>query len=203
MATTEIDICSRALMLLGADPISSLLDETDNARLLASVYPALRRSYLSKYPWRFVMGRAELTRETAAPAGGGWEYSFILPPDRLTSGAFAAFSSDGSFASPFADWQIVGNRLHGNVERVWVEYSRNLGESVFPEYFIEFLVAALCASVAFSVTDQQNSVAHWDRLAFGTDGAGGLLLEAQIADSQQHPSAQVRGDYDLIIARFG
>lgn len=200
---SDVDLCSRALMLLGADPISSLSDETDNARLLASVYPSLRRASLSRYPWRFALKRAELTAVAGAPSGGGWDYEFILPPDRVSHGAFAAYQDDASFGWPFADWQVLGKRLFANVDRVWIEYAYAVGEPDFPEYFVDFLVAALCSRVAFAVTDQQNNATYWERIAFGADGMGGLLLEAQAADSQQHPTQQVRGDYDLILARFG
>lgn len=200
---SDIDLCNQALDFLGAEAIHSFTDEDDNARRCGRVYPALRKSYLSKYPWRFALKRVELSREASAPAGGGWEYSFVLPPDRASHGAFGAFQSGGSYEPAFADWQILGNRLLANVERVWVEYAYRVGEAEFPEYFSEFLAAALCSRLAFAVTDQQNTAMHWERVAFGQDGASGLYLEAQIADSQQHPTPMLRGDYDLIVARFG
>ena len=203
MATSDVDLCSRALMLLGADPISSLAEETDNARLCASVYPALRNNHLSTYPWLFAQKRAELTRTSEEPIG--WRYAFVLPSDRASHGAFAAYQSAAQYEPAFADWQIAGNRLLANVDRVWVDYTRVVSEADFPPYFESFLVAALNSMIAFAVTDQQNTAAYWQREAFGAsdDHSGGLLAAAQVADSQQHPSPQVRGDYDLILARLG
>lgn len=215
MPVDDTALCSRSLILLGAEPLLSLGDDlNDNATTCRAIYPGLRDEALSTYPWRFAMRRKQLTRDATSPfADGKWNYSFQLPADRLLGGAFAGFRSGDLLTRSFNEWTILGDRLVTDAESVWVEYSRSdVSEAEFPPYFVSFLVAALAAHIAFAVTDQQNTAAHWWRVAYGEPldkdsiaVAGGRELSAQISDAQQHPAPAFESEdtFDLIEARFG
>lgn len=208
MPVDDSELCSRSLVILGAQPLTSLADDlSDNATTCRTVYPGLRDMILSDYPWRCALRRKALTRDATSPfADGRWNYSFQLPSDRLSGGAFAAFRTGNLLSRPFNEWTIIGDRLVTDAETVWVEYPKQLTEPDFPAYLVSFLVAALCADIALAVTDQQNTADHWRKVAYGTDpdATGGLELRAQIADAQQHPAQAFESEetFDLIDARF-
>ena len=51
-ANSAIDICSRALILIGADPITSFEDDTTEALVASNMYEDIARSQLSLMRWR-------------------------------------------------------------------------------------------------------------------------------------------------------
>src|SRR3546814_17640703 len=70
--TTEVSICSNALLRLGSDPINSF-DEADNfgsnierARLCANLWPNVRRQFLRTHPWTCATKRLVLPPAAAA-----------------------------------------------------------------------------------------------------------------------------------------
>jgi len=55
---TEVSICSNALRRLGDDPITSLTDDTERARLCNAFYQDSRDLVLRSHPWNFAITRA-------------------------------------------------------------------------------------------------------------------------------------------------
>jgi hypothetical protein len=68
-ATTAIDICSRALILIGADPITSFTEDTTEALVASNLYEDVARSQLCRTRWRFATEQAELAAHASAPTG--------------------------------------------------------------------------------------------------------------------------------------
>ena len=75
---TEVSICSNALRRLGDDPITSLTDDTERARLCNSFYTDTRDAVLRLHPWNFAITRASLAKLATAP-GYGFANKFSLP----------------------------------------------------------------------------------------------------------------------------
>ena len=68
-----------------------------------------------------------------------------------------------------------------------IDYQRDVPESQWPAWFVELVVAAICATTAFAITDQGNVQAEWKATAFGSPGEGGmggLMGDAVAIDSQ-------------------
>lgn len=82
MYSSETEICSAALMLLGADPINSLNDANDRARVCKVIWPMVLDDELAAHRWNCAKRRATLAREAAAPAFG-WSYAYALPDNCL------------------------------------------------------------------------------------------------------------------------
>ncbi|UKV16980.1 hypothetical protein L6172_04755 [Thalassospiraceae bacterium SW-3-3] len=53
MALSDIALCARALVMIGAAPIVSFEDDTAEAEVAGMLYPVLRDGMLAAYPWRF------------------------------------------------------------------------------------------------------------------------------------------------------
>jgi len=64
---TSLSICSDALIMLGAQPISSFTEGSDAAQACDRLYPDLRDSLLSRYPWSWSYQKVQLARLATAP----------------------------------------------------------------------------------------------------------------------------------------
>jgi len=61
MSVTKIDICAQALIMIGAQPITSFEDGTTEAIACANLYENTVRDQLSRYRWRFSVGQVQLS----------------------------------------------------------------------------------------------------------------------------------------------
>lgn len=82
MATSSVALCNRALQLLGAARITSLSDNSTNARAMAVAYEPIRQRELRARNWGFSIKRAQLPASATPPAFGRAN-SFPLPSDYL------------------------------------------------------------------------------------------------------------------------
>ncbi len=72
MATQALDIANAALLLLGADPIASMTEANDRARLCNQFYDDMRRETLRAHPWNFALlqTQIEAREQTSANFSG-------------------------------------------------------------------------------------------------------------------------------------
>jgi hypothetical protein len=76
--TSMVAICNRALDMLGAEPVTSLADNTKAARLCARNFEPVRDAVLRAYPWNVAIRRASLAALAETPAWG-YARQFPLP----------------------------------------------------------------------------------------------------------------------------
>lgn len=204
MATgdTDISICSDALILLGASPISSFTEGTDAAQACDRLYPDLRNSILSSYNWSWSLTKSQISRLSTNPTNE-WQYAYQLPGDML-SGVLAVFETSGTTERPRRyGWEIYGDQLYTNMETVYVDYQQEVNESRMPHYFIRLLRTALAAELAIVITDQAAKSEFFRNQAFGNpgeNGRGGLMREAVNIDGRGQ-ATQIVEDYSLIEVR--
>lgn len=82
MATSEIQVCSNALLMLGAEAINSFDDDSDRAQLVSNLWPNALEAILRAHPWNCALKREVLSPLAAAPAFD-YAYQFSLPGDCL------------------------------------------------------------------------------------------------------------------------
>ncbi len=82
MALSDIALCSRALIRLGAQPVTSFDDGTAESEIAGALYPVVRDAMLSAYNWSFAVGQANLNQLEAPPLAD-YQYAFQLPSDFL------------------------------------------------------------------------------------------------------------------------
>jgi hypothetical protein len=199
---TSLSICSDALIMLGAQPISSFTEGSDAAQACDRLYPDLRDSLLSRYPWSWSYQKTQLARLATAPISE-WDYAYQLPGDML-SGVRALFNTADTFGMPLRyGWEIYGDQVYTNEETVYIDYQSSVNESKMPYYFVHLLRHAMAGELGMVITDQISKADYFRSLAFGTpgeNGRGGLFREAMNIDSRgQLP--QVIEDYSLIDVR--
>lgn len=81
-ASSDVQICSNALLMLGASPISSFAEDGDRALLCANLWPTVRDAVLRSHPWNCAMKRVALAKDTVTP-DFDWAFRFQLPGDCL------------------------------------------------------------------------------------------------------------------------
>jgi hypothetical protein len=83
MAISKTSICNKALTLVGANPIVSIDDDSQNARILNRVYEIALKSILSECKWNFAIKRHTLVESTETI---DWDYDdeayvYVRPAD--------------------------------------------------------------------------------------------------------------------------
>lgn len=77
-----VDICNKALSLLGQKTITSLDDDSPEGLACRIHWPLLRDEVLRSHTWNCVKSRAALNQLSTAPAFG-YSYQYQLPSDCL------------------------------------------------------------------------------------------------------------------------
>ena len=142
---TEVEICSNALLLLGAQPISSLTDNSDRALLCASLYPTIRDSLLRSHTWSCATKRVVLAPDATAPSYD-YGYAFTLPSD------FLRLLSVGEHGYE-EDHRIEGRKILTDSDSCMLKYVfRNTVEATWDAMLIEAMTLRMAASMAYAVT---------------------------------------------------
>lgn len=190
-------------MNLGSAPINTFDVGGDTAQFLKVAYPELKATIISSYAWECMKTIKELTREATVPIG--FLHSFVGPSD-MVGAPIAAYPSDQPDQRGISDFEVRGRRIVTNRERLWLEYTQLKPEAEWPAWFANLVTAAVCAEVAFMVTDQQNVKDHWEYKTYGTPSEnriGGLMGEAMAIDAQGSGNNPGISDTAFVDARFG
>ena len=79
---SAVDICNRALSRVGEARITSLTDDTKQAKACNSAYAHVRDEVLRAHPWNSAITRAALAKLSSSPAFG-YDDEYQLPADCL------------------------------------------------------------------------------------------------------------------------
>jgi len=199
---SALSICSDALLLLGAAPISSFNEGTDEANVCDRLYSDIKNTTLQVYPWSFSFKKVALARTTATPVNE-WTYEYQLPSDRLGPPR-AVFNSSQAGARPITSWEIYGDKILTDQTTVVIDYQTTIPESAMPTWFIQLLKYQMVWHLAEPITDQVSKTDYWKNIAVGSpaeNGRGGFMRTAMNIDGQGN-TPQAIEDFSLIVARY-
>jgi len=188
MSFTSIDICSHALVKLGANSISSFQEETTEAHIAGQLYTVVLESLLASYPWRFALKQAKLARLTDTPKAD-YRYAYALPNDCLR-----VLSAGHSARGKGLAYRIVRKQLQTDSDQVILTYICRPIEADFPPFFTEALVAKLAADFCLPLTESTARTDYLRKLA------AEAVQTARLVDSQQ-AVPQAFQDFSLIEVR--
>ena len=149
----KLGICNMALAHIGATPILSLTEESEEARRVVQFYDNDRRVVLRRCPWPWARRRAELTALQTVPLG--YAYAFRYPTNCLyLRNVFTVDTTETVFTP--VEYSIAsdstGRVLYADEARVIVDYTADIEDvSLMDEQFCEVLSWKLAASVAFKL----------------------------------------------------
>lgn len=199
---TKLSICSDALIMLGASPLSSFSEGTDSAQITDRLYDDIRDSTLGMYPWSFSFKKTQLNRTNNTPVNE-FKYEYQLPGDRINN-VRAVFISGSSGARPVQyGWEILGDKLLSSQEQIFVDYQYPTPEGEMPTYFVQLLKYMLAFNIAETVTDQITKSDYFRGLAIGSPSEnmrGGFFRAAASIDGQNKQIEAIE-DYSLISVR--
>ena len=200
---SALDICSSALVRLGATSISSF-EGIGNPSTCANIYPFVKNSILSLYDWKFSLAKQQLSRDTVTPVSQ-YKYQFTLPADRVSDGPYVLYQSDNQGSPAYKDFREQGGKLLANVDTLFMDYNTQAAETVWPAYFRELMVHAMMVELAFVITDDLSKSAHFQNITFGraNEGGRGGLFGAAMFRNAQNAQARSINDHTLNIARHG
>jgi hypothetical protein len=199
---TALSICSDALLMLGAKPISSFNEGTDEASVANRLYPDIRNQTLVMYPWSFSFKKLKLARLITTPTNE-FKYEYQLPGDRLASPR-AVYDTSATNIPPVKDYRIMGDKVLADYEEVWIDYQYSVPEFAMPTYFVQFLKYMMAWHLALPITDQTEKAQYWQGVATGgpsENGRGGSLRQAMNIDGQGQPTNAIN-DFSLIAVRY-
>jgi len=188
MALTALELCSRALLRLGAQNIASLEEGTAEAEIASGLYAGARDALLSAHPWSFATGQTTLPRLAAIPAAD-FAFAFQLP-----AGFLRALSAGAPQRGRGLPYRLLEDRLHSDAPQVTLTYVFRPDEAAFPAFFAAALVARLAAEFCLPLTESTGRATLLANLAEAE------LRAARRADSQQATPLALQG-FPLITAR--
>lgn len=180
VANSAIDICSRALILIGAEPITSFEDNTTEALVAVNMYEDVAQASLCDTRWRFATEQAQLARLSEEPTGR-FDAAYQLPSGTLMLNAV-------TIADQPVNYTIYGDKVFCDAsenEEVIADFIFRAEEINWPSYFtlaVEYSLAAIFASSIArnesltSIMEQKKSI---------------LMAKARNLDSQQNTTRKL------------
>ncbi len=188
MSLSDIGLCARALVRLGAAPITSFNDGKAESEIAGILYGSIRDALLSAYPWSFATGQIALTPLVDAPIAD-YQYAYALPNDFLR-----AVSAGNSGKGRGRHYRIARGELHCNDSAVTLSYIFRPEEEEFPAWFDSTLIARLSAEFCIPVTENTSRAETLYRFAEQE------FSRARLIDSQQDSPSRLE-HFNLIDVR--
>jgi len=170
---SKVSISNIALTSLGADRITSLEDNNENARRLTALYDYCLEDILRAHPWNFAIIRQKLALLSTTPVFG-YDYEFQLPGDCLR----VIEINDGS--SLITDYKVEGRKVLTDYEDINIKYiGRITDPNQYTSQFILVLSTRLAAEIAYAVTNNKSTAEQlWQLYTL-------RLQQAKEADAQE------------------
>jgi hypothetical protein len=155
---SNIEIINRALVLLGAERISSLSDGSTESESAAQIYPGVVEDLISRYRWRFAHVQAQLSRLSATP-DARWDAAYQLPSDLAILETVTV--SDEPIEYDRMEDKIVCNAA--STDAVYAEYVVLNDESKWPGYFVSLVVYELASLLSTPVGDREDLAERFEK----------------------------------------
>lgn len=157
MADSKFDICNKALVLVGANTISSFTQNTTESKVANQLYESTLENLLTRCRWRFASKQAQLSKNTANP-DARYDSSYALPND-------AHIIHTVTVGDDVIKYDRYGQNLFTNTtssDTVIADYTFQPSESIFPPYFKQTLVFELASLFAGAIArnDQLSELYH-------------------------------------------
>lgn len=139
---SKVSIVNKALTMLGANRITSLSDDTREAKAANAVYDQSLRSILSETCWSFATKRALLNRLEEVPVVGSGYY-FQRPSDCIEI-----------FETTANSWRPEGEKIWSSDPTLGVIYTYlNDDDTFYSPKFIDALACLLAANMCYDITN--------------------------------------------------
>lgn len=153
--STKVEIINKSLTLLGAAPITSLTDDSNNARTMNRVYDPSLRSILSECQWNFATKRKLLVTSSDTVE---WYESGVTIVYAKPSDAVRIFSTN----SENAIWREEGDYIISDTTGLGVKYVYYIDTpSKYPASFVDAFVDRLAYDASFALLNNAKIAATY------------------------------------------
>ena len=150
MAST-VDMCNSALNLLGASTISSLTEDTKNARLCNQRYEPIRNRVFRSHNWNCLIKRVQLAQDSTAPVVE-YSYAYTLPVGCLRVLKIHNGSTDSIKSA--LDYKIEGRKVVTDETTIYLVYIALITDpNEFDSYLREAISHQLAADICYAITN--------------------------------------------------
>tara|TARA_R100001082_G_C4334572_1_gene147244 strand:+ start:266 stop:865 length:600 start_codon:yes stop_codon:yes gene_type:complete len=163
MATTNIDICARALIMIGAQPISSFSDGSTEALVASNIYDDVVEASLTRHRWRFATTQQQLSLLTNTPTGR-YDYAYQMPTNPAVLQIITLTVND--YVIPYSRYQnYIYLNGYGSSNEVIMDYIYKVDEAYFPAHFKLALEYELASIFAGSVARDAAMITQFKELS--------------------------------------
>lgn len=146
-------IANLALAEISARSITSLSDDTNEARWCSRFYAQCRDELLHEHPWNFAIKRTTLSRLVDAPVSE-WAFAYGLPADFIRLYQLNGFTPD----SPTRRWEIEAGQLLTDEEEASIRYvCQQTDTTKFSPQFVTALSLSLASRICKPITGNDNT----------------------------------------------
>ena len=180
VANSAIDIAARALVLVGAEPITSFDSSSTEALVASNLYEDTVRATLSTARWRFATEQSVLNQLSDAPTGR-FDIAHQLPSNLLVLHGV-------TINDRLIEYTVYGDKVFSNsttADSLIADFTFRADEVNFPSYFslaLQYTLASMFAT----------SIARDDRLMSLMEQKANLLMaKARNLDAQQQTTRRL------------
>lgn len=145
---SPITVCNKALVLIGADLITALDEDSKGGRLCNLLYEQCRDAVQRAHPWNCCMTRATLSALSPAPEWG-YDYNYQLPTNPYCLRVLQM--EDLSY-----EFKIEGRKLLTDEDSCKILYiSRVASVPEWDKLLVDAVAARLAHELAIPITDSR------------------------------------------------
>jgi len=142
---STVEICNRAITKVHGDFITSLTQDSEEAKYCNLLFPQIRDEVLRAHFWNIEQSTLQQSANTPS---FDFNYKYALPPDYIR-----IYRLDNSRAR----YKIKGKFLHTNLSSVKIEYVKKETDTTkFDPMFVTALAIRLAAELAYPIAGSQS-----------------------------------------------
>ena len=146
MTDSKFDICSQALVLVGANTVNSFDENTTESKVSGQLYESTLENLLTRCRWRFASKQQQLSKLTTNPLGR-YDSAYQVPSDALQMHTV-------SLSDSIIEYDRYGNEIYADTSAsdiLIADYTFQPSEADFPPYFKQDLVFELASLFAGAI----------------------------------------------------
>jgi hypothetical protein len=180
MSDSKFNICSKSLVLVGANTITSFSENTTESKVANQLYESTLENMLTRTRWRFASQQAQLSRNSVAPTAR-WAAKYAIP----TAALIVHTVTVGDNVIEFDRYESDILCDASSSDTVVADYTFQPSEANFPPYFKQALIFELASLFAGAIARNDNLSTLYQNRAIAQ------LAIARAQDSQAQTTRRI------------